>query len=39
MRTLTGPVAQVTISGITVAMAVARRVMDPAGRCGRSQPN
>ena len=28
--TLTGPVAQVTGSGTTVAMAVARRVMDPA---------
>ena len=30
--TLTGPVAQVTSSGTTVAMAVARRVTDPAGR-------
>ena len=30
--TLTGPVAQVTGSGTTVAMAVARRVMDPTGR-------
>ena len=29
--TLTGPVAQVTSSGTTVAMAVARRVTDPAG--------
>ena len=29
---LTGPVAQVTSSGTTVAMAVARRVTDPAGR-------
>ena len=28
--TLTGPVVQVTSSGTTVAMAVARRVMDPA---------
>ena len=30
--TLSGPVAQVMSSGTTVAMAVARRVMDPAGR-------
>ena len=30
--TLTGPVAQVTGNGTTVAMAVARRVTDPAGR-------
>ena len=30
--TLTGPVVQVTGSGTTVAMAVARRVMDPAER-------
>ena len=30
--TLTGPVVQVTDSGTMVAMAVARRVMDPAGR-------
>ena len=30
--TLTGPVVQVTGSGTTVAMAVARRVMNPAGR-------
>ncbi|HET7680190.1 MAG TPA: glycoside hydrolase family 65 protein, partial [Xanthobacteraceae bacterium] len=31
--TLTGPVVQVTGGGTTIAMAVARRVTDPAGRC------